>query len=224
MAGTDKRVAAVKRVATKAGTPKASAATKGRGAAKSRPAKRSASARSSKARGQAAPQGRCLVLGYDATESGRRAAAWAANELRPSDQLVLVYSDRSLHAPASPLTSAKERATVGRALFNELLLDSPAGAARHRLQDRGEQEGSRDRPDRRRQAPRGRCDRGGRRAPLAAAADARRGHRRAARTLARARDRGAGARQAAPRSRSSPPSGTPSSATRLATSAGRALG
>ena len=38
---------------------------------------------------------------------------------------MLVYSDRSLHAPASPLTSAKERATVGRALFNELLLDTP---------------------------------------------------------------------------------------------------
>jgi nucleotide-binding universal stress UspA family protein len=118
VAGTDKRVAAVKRAAGKTG---ASKSTK---PARSRAAKRGSSAASSgKSRGQTAERGRCLVLGYDATESGRRAAAWAANELQPSGKLVLVYSERSLHAPASPLTSAQERNAVAGALFDELLLE-----------------------------------------------------------------------------------------------------
>ena len=124
VAGTDKRVAAVKRVnqvAAKTEAPEAGSAAK---STRSRAAKRGGStARNGKGRAQDATRSRCLVLGYDASESGRRAASWAANELQPSDHLVLVYSDRSLHAPASPLTSAKERATVGRALFDELLLD-----------------------------------------------------------------------------------------------------
>ncbi len=125
-AGTAKRVAAVKRVAAKTGASKtADAAAK---PARSRTAKRKASGTpSGKGRAQAAERSRCMVLGYDATESGRRAATWAATELHPSGKLVLVYSERSLHAPASPLSSAHERDAVGRAQFDELLLDgSPA--------------------------------------------------------------------------------------------------
>jgi len=69
---------------------------------------------------------RCLVLGYDGSDSSRLAVSWAANELGPGGRLVLVRSGRALHAPASPLSSAQERARVGQAMFDELLLDGDA--------------------------------------------------------------------------------------------------
>jgi nucleotide-binding universal stress UspA family protein len=66
---------------------------------------------------------RCLVLGYDGTDSSRHAASWAVNALLPDGKLVLVYADRPLNAPPSPLTNARERAQVGHAVVDELLLD-----------------------------------------------------------------------------------------------------
>ncbi|HEY7962319.1 MAG TPA: universal stress protein [Solirubrobacteraceae bacterium] len=72
-----------------------------------------------------APRGnpRCLVLGYDRTDSARRAARWAAHELAPDGRLVIVHACRPLHAPASPLSSDAERRRLGRALIDELLLE-----------------------------------------------------------------------------------------------------
>jgi nucleotide-binding universal stress UspA family protein len=67
---------------------------------------------------------RCLVVGYDRTDSARDAVRWAARELAPDGKLVLVHAARPLHAPASPLTSAEERRRTGRALIDELLLES----------------------------------------------------------------------------------------------------
>lgn len=64
-----------------------------------------------------------LVLGYDRTESARRAARWAANELAPDGKLVIVHSCRPLHAPPSALSTAQERHRSGRALIDELLLE-----------------------------------------------------------------------------------------------------
>ena len=69
------------------------------------------------------PAGRCLVLGYDGSEGARRAAAWAVSDLPPDGRLVLVRAGRPLHLPPSPLTSAEERAEVGHAIFDELMLD-----------------------------------------------------------------------------------------------------
>jgi nucleotide-binding universal stress UspA family protein len=69
------------------------------------------------------PAGRCLVLGYDGSDGARRAAAWAVSDLPPDGRLVLVRAGRPLHLPPSPLSSAEERAQVGHALFDELLLD-----------------------------------------------------------------------------------------------------
>lgn len=68
---------------------------------------------------------RCMVVGYDASDGARRAAAWAINELLPEGTLVLVHSGRALHLP--PLTDAGRRAEVARALFDELMLDGDAG-------------------------------------------------------------------------------------------------
>ena len=65
----------------------------------------------------------CLVLGYDRTDSSRRAARWAANELHPNGKLVIVHSCRPLHAPPSPLSSSQERERLGRAVIDELLLE-----------------------------------------------------------------------------------------------------
>lgn len=67
--------------------------------------------------------GRCLVLGYDRTESSRRAARWAAGELPVDGKLVVVHACRDLHAPPSPLSSPGERERIGRAVIDELLLD-----------------------------------------------------------------------------------------------------
>jgi nucleotide-binding universal stress UspA family protein len=66
---------------------------------------------------------RCLVLGYDRTDSSRSAALWAANELLPDGKLVIVHANRPLHMPQSPLATPEERRRFGRALIDELLLE-----------------------------------------------------------------------------------------------------
>jgi nucleotide-binding universal stress UspA family protein len=63
----------------------------------------------------------CLVLGYDRTESSRLAADWAVKQLLPDGKLVIVHSDRPLHAPV--VESAEERRRLGRAFVDELLLE-----------------------------------------------------------------------------------------------------
>lgn len=63
----------------------------------------------------------CLVLGYDRTESSRLAADWAVKQLLPDGKLVIVHSNRPLHAPV--VESAEERRRLGRALVDELLLE-----------------------------------------------------------------------------------------------------
>jgi nucleotide-binding universal stress UspA family protein len=68
---------------------------------------------------------RCLVLGYDRTESARRAAAWAAGELLPDGKLVIVHAARPLHAPVLPIATPHERHRLGRALIDELVLEGP---------------------------------------------------------------------------------------------------
>ena len=65
----------------------------------------------------------CLVLGYDLTDSARRAASWAVQELAPDGKLVIVHSCRPLHAQPSPLSTAQERHRDGRAMIDELFLD-----------------------------------------------------------------------------------------------------
>jgi len=65
----------------------------------------------------------CLVLGYDRTDSSRRAARWAASELHPNGKLVIVHACRPLHAPPPPLSSTQERERLGRAVIDELLLE-----------------------------------------------------------------------------------------------------
>jgi nucleotide-binding universal stress UspA family protein len=66
---------------------------------------------------------RCLAVGYDRTEGARRAVSWAAAELQPDGKLVIVHAGRPLHAPPSPLSTQKERAELGRAIVDELLLE-----------------------------------------------------------------------------------------------------
>lgn len=65
----------------------------------------------------------CLVLGYDRTDSARLAAGWAVKQLLPDGKLVIVHSDRPLHAPPSPTETPEERRRFGRALVDELLLE-----------------------------------------------------------------------------------------------------
>ncbi len=72
--------------------------------------------------GQAAG-GPCLILGYDRTENSRRAVSWALSELSPEGRLVIVHACRPLHAPPSPLSTGYERAELGRAIIDELLLE-----------------------------------------------------------------------------------------------------
>lgn len=69
------------------------------------------------------PAGRCLVVGYDRTDSARRAASWAASELPGDGKLVIVHSCRPLHAPPSPLSTQEDRQRLGGALIDELLLE-----------------------------------------------------------------------------------------------------
>jgi nucleotide-binding universal stress UspA family protein len=66
---------------------------------------------------------RCLVLGYDRTESGRRAAEWAAQDLAPDGLLVIVHASRPQHTPPDPLATPHERSELGRAMIDELLLE-----------------------------------------------------------------------------------------------------
>ena len=66
---------------------------------------------------------RCLAVGYDRTESSRRAVSWAAAELQPDGKLVIVHAGKPLNAPASPLSTHDERAELGRAMIDELLLE-----------------------------------------------------------------------------------------------------
>lgn len=73
---------------------------------------------------EAGRQGRrCLVLGYDRSDSSRAAALWAAGQLQGGGKLVIVHSSRPLHAQPSPLSTAEERREYGRALIDELLMD-----------------------------------------------------------------------------------------------------
>jgi len=65
----------------------------------------------------------CLAVGYDRTESSRRAVSWAAAELQPDGKLVIVHAGKPLNAPASPLSTHEERAELGRAMIDELLLE-----------------------------------------------------------------------------------------------------
>jgi len=65
---------------------------------------------------------RCFAVGYDRSEGARRAASWAAAQLQPDGKLVIVHAGRGLHAPPSPLSTQSERAAVGRAVVDELLL------------------------------------------------------------------------------------------------------
>lgn len=67
---------------------------------------------------------RCLAVGYDRSDSARRAASWAAAQLQPDGKLVIVHALRPLHAPATPLASSRERLQLGRAVVDELLLES----------------------------------------------------------------------------------------------------
>lgn len=67
---------------------------------------------------------RCMAVGFDRSEGAQRAASWAAEQLQPDGKLVLVYASRPLHAPPSPLASAKERSQLGRAVLDEFLLES----------------------------------------------------------------------------------------------------
>jgi len=67
---------------------------------------------------------RSLVVGYDRTESAGAAVAWAAREVSAGGKLVLVHSCRGLHAPPSPLASSDQRRALGRALIDELMLES----------------------------------------------------------------------------------------------------
>ncbi len=66
---------------------------------------------------------KCIVLGYDRTDSGRLAARWAVDWLPSDGKLVIVHACRALHAPSSPLTGAEERRRLGRDLVDELLLE-----------------------------------------------------------------------------------------------------
>ena len=66
---------------------------------------------------------RCLAVGYDRSEGSRRAVSWASAELQPDGKLVIVHAGRPLHGPTSPLSSHEERAELGRAIVDELLLE-----------------------------------------------------------------------------------------------------
>jgi len=67
---------------------------------------------------------RCMAVGYDRTEGSRRAVTWAASQLQPDGKLVIVHAGKPLHAPPSPLSTHGERAELGRAMIDELLLES----------------------------------------------------------------------------------------------------
>lgn len=66
----------------------------------------------------------CLAVGYDRGASARRAISWAAARLQPDGKLVIVHALRPLHAPTTPLATSHERLELGRAIVDELLLES----------------------------------------------------------------------------------------------------
>lgn len=66
---------------------------------------------------------RCLIVGYDRGESAREALLWAARQLAEDGRLVIVYAERPLHAPQSPLSSPEERRRFAGAAIDELLLE-----------------------------------------------------------------------------------------------------
>ena len=67
---------------------------------------------------------RCLVVGYDRGESARAAVEWAARQLPADGLLVVVFAEKPLHAPQSPLSSAGERRRFAGAAIDELLLEA----------------------------------------------------------------------------------------------------
>ncbi|HST33720.1 MAG TPA: universal stress protein [Solirubrobacteraceae bacterium] len=67
---------------------------------------------------------RCLVVGYDRGESARTAVEWAARQLPADGRLVVVFAEKPLHAPQSPLSSAGERRRFAGAAIDELLLEA----------------------------------------------------------------------------------------------------
>lgn len=67
---------------------------------------------------------RCLVVGYDRGESARAAVEWAARQLPPDGRLVIVFAEKPLHAPQSPLSTSGERRRFAGAAIDELLLET----------------------------------------------------------------------------------------------------
>lgn len=66
---------------------------------------------------------RCMVLGYDRSDSSRHAASWVTNQLLAGGRLVIVYACRRQHLPSTPPSTLGERHDLGRAILDELLLD-----------------------------------------------------------------------------------------------------
>jgi nucleotide-binding universal stress UspA family protein len=66
---------------------------------------------------------RCLVLGYNRSDSARAAARWATEQLLPDGRLVIVHSCRDLHLPAPPGIGSDQRHRLGRDIVDELLLE-----------------------------------------------------------------------------------------------------
>lgn len=65
----------------------------------------------------------CLAVGYNGSENSRSAVSWASRELASDGKLVIVHSCRPLRVPPSLLSTAHERAEIGRAILDELVLD-----------------------------------------------------------------------------------------------------
>lgn len=77
-----------------------------------------------------APDGACLVVGYDRSDSARAAATWAASQLQPRDRLVIVHACRPLHTPPSMLATGQERRELAGALIDELWLEASDALAK----------------------------------------------------------------------------------------------
>lgn len=65
---------------------------------------------------------RCLVVGYDRGESAREALLWAARQLSGEGRLVIVFAERPLHVPQSPVSTPEQRRHFAGAAIDELLL------------------------------------------------------------------------------------------------------
>ncbi len=86
---------------------------------------RTTAARPARAAGATKAAKPCLIVGYDGSAGSRAAIDWASAAMTPAGRIVIVYSCRPLHAPASPLASAAERRRLGRAVLDELMLEAP---------------------------------------------------------------------------------------------------